>query len=239
MNSNRGLFNKKPCARKTSIGGTRLIINWVIFLLLIAVISYFLVFTVKYFTTDCYLKKSYLSYISGFNLDSLCQYKYAPQSDAERKVEKEQEVFHVGHQVLTYDQAKCKCEAYGGRLATKNELINAYNKGANWCSYGWTEGQNAFYPVQKCHWDDLQNDPKKKNSCGHPGINGGFFANPELKFGANCFGYKPDGSVAIPKEPRCEEKGFCERDANLKYSEESSMDDIVPFNNSTWSQYTN
>ena len=67
MNSNRGLLNKKPCAKKTAIGGTRLIINWIIFLLLIAVLSYFLVFTVKYITTDCSNKKSYLSYISGLS----------------------------------------------------------------------------------------------------------------------------------------------------------------------------
>ena len=237
MNSNRGLLNKKPCAKKTSIGGTRLIINWVIFLLLVAVLSYFLVFTVKYFTTDCSNKRSYLSYISGFNLDNLCENQTGSQPEIERKLLKEKEVFHVGHQVLTYDQAKCKCAAYGGRLATKNELINSYNKGAHWCSYGWTDGQNAYYPVQKCTWDDLQEDPKKKNSCGHPGINGGFFANPELKFGANCYGYKPDGTVAIAKEPRCEEKGFCERKGNLKYGEENDLDDIVPFNNESWSQY--
>ena len=28
-------------------------------------------------------------------------------------------------------------------------------------------------------------------SCGMPGINGGYFDNPELKFGVNCYGVKP------------------------------------------------
>ena len=40
------------------------------------------------------------------------------------------------------------------------------------------EGQTAYYPTQKCTWD--------KKTCGKPGINGGFFSNPYLKFGANC-----------------------------------------------------
>ena len=26
--------------------------------------------------------------------------------------------------------------------------------------------------------------------CGNPGINGGYFANPDLKFGVNCYGIK-------------------------------------------------
>lgn len=242
MNSNSGNGVRKICPSKVKKAGGNtlvLILSWIIFLLIIFFVLYFIIATVMYLTTTCYQKNPYFSYLFGFKLSNVCKYKYPPQTEAERVVENEKEVFHVGHQVLTYDQAKCKCAAYGARLATKNEVINAYNKGANWCTYGWSEGQNAYYPVQKCFWDDMQNDPTKKNSCGHPGINGGFFANPQLKFGANCYGFKPDGTVAIPKEPTCEQKGFCERVENTRYAEESTLDDIVPFNRKTWSQYTN
>ena len=36
------------------------------------------------------------------------------------------------------------CTAYNGRLASYNEMENAYENGADWCSYGWSEGQMAF-----------------------------------------------------------------------------------------------
>ena len=32
--------------------------------------------------------------------------------------------------------------------------------------------------------------------CGNPGINGGYFANPDLKFGVNCYGIKPKKSLS-------------------------------------------
>ena len=56
--------------------------------------------------------------------------------------------------------------------------------------HGWSEGQMAAQ--HKGTWTDLQKNPKAKNNCGRPGINGGFMANPNLKFGVNCFGKKPD-----------------------------------------------
>ena len=86
------------------------------------------------------------------------------------------EVFHISNQDYSYEQSKCKCSSYGARLATKNEITNAYNNGANWCSYGWTEGQNAFYPVQKCYYDSLMEESgfleNSDKYCGKPGLNG-------------------------------------------------------------------
>jgi hypothetical protein len=49
----------------------------------------------------------------------------------------------------------------------------------------------AFFPTQKSTWQNLQKTDKHKNDCGRPGVNGGYFANPYLKFGVNCFGKKP------------------------------------------------
>ena len=49
---------------------------------------------------------------------------------------------------------------------------------------------------RKMLYDKLQNGPKRlRNSCGSPGLNGGHFANPNLKFGVNCFGVKFPGKV--------------------------------------------
>ena len=33
---------------------------------------------------------------------------------------------------------------------------------------------------------------KSVNNCGRPGVNGGYFDNPNIKFGVNCYGQKPD-----------------------------------------------
>ena len=156
----------------------------------------------------------------------------------ERKKLKEKEVFNIGNQDLTYEDAKCKCAAYGARLATKKEIIEAYNKGAEWCTYGWSEGQTAYYPTQKCTWDKLQEGPKRdRNKCGNPGVNGGYFASPDIKFGANCYGIKPEGEVAIPKKPFCKEKPFCKRAINKNVSSKLETDDITGFNSEKWSEY--
>ena len=149
-------------------------------------------------------------------------------------------MFHIANQDYTYPQAKCKCEAYNAKLATKNQVIDAYNKGANWCNYGWSEGQSAYYPIQKCYWDKLQehhtkDKPNKK--CGNPGVNGGFFASPHIKFGANCFGIKPKGRVAIPKKPYCPKPNFCDRNKNYQAAHKLATDEVSPFNKDTWSAY--
>ena len=54
----------------------------------------------------------------------------------------------------------------------------------------------AFFPTQKATWDKLQKTKDHKNDCGRPGINGGYFANPYIKFGVNCYGKKPSPTDA-------------------------------------------
>jgi hypothetical protein len=146
------------------------------------------------------------------------------------------EVFHIANQDYTYEQARCKCASYGARLATYEEIVEAYNKGGDWCSYGWTEGQRAYYPTQKCSWDKLQTGPKEmRNMCGLPGVNGGFFPNPNMKFGATCFGVKPEGKVVKPKVSTCA-TGVCERPGNSDASTRKRTDVISPFNNDKWNE---
>ena len=122
-----------------------------------------------------------------------------------------EEVFNLRDNIYTYEEAKAACEAYDSRLATLQELIESHKNGANWCSYGWSEGQMALYPTQQDFWDKLQKDRLRKDECGSVGINGGYFANPHYKFGANCFGVKPnkkeevvEGSHLLKKRPNSE-----------------------------------
>lgn len=191
----------------------------------------------NYVLNDCYQKKYIGEYLWDGDFDA-CQSKYKPSTYKERVIEHEKEVFHIANQDYTYEQAKCKCAAYGGRLATKDEIIKAYNKGAEWCSYGWSEGQTAYYPTQKCTWDKLQEgDPAHRLDCGMPGVNGGFFSNPKLKFGINCYGIRPKGEIVKEKAPVCEGQDYCKMKTNYFASHKLGTDEIAPFNKDQWSQF--
>jgi len=111
--------------------------------------------------------------------------------DIFNKGEGENQVFNVPGNQYGYEDAKAVCNAYGGRLAKYAEVENAYKKGGEWCSYGWSDGQMALFPTQQKTYDVLQSKKGHENDCGRPGINGGYMANPGLKFGVNCYGKKP------------------------------------------------
>ena len=100
------------------------------------------------------------------------------------------EVFHVGGNEYTYQDAPAVCAAYDSELATYDQLSAALSLGAEWCAYGWSQGGMALYPTQQSTWIQLQSDPNSRTSCGRPGINGGYF-DPNTKFGVNCYGPKP------------------------------------------------
>jgi len=101
------------------------------------------------------------------------------------------QVFNIGNNIYTYKEAQAICNLFGADLANYDQIEGAYNGGAEWCNYGWSKDQMAFFPTQKSTWSSLQNDNKTKNACGRPGINGGYIANPNVRFGANCYGKKP------------------------------------------------
>lgn len=110
----------------------------------------------------------------------------------EPKSLEKKEVFNVGGNEFTYDEASAVCAAYGADLATYDQVNDAYNSGAEWCGYGWTQGGMALFPTQQSTWELLQQetDTTKRTACGRPGVNGGYF-NPQNKFGVNCYGVKP------------------------------------------------
>ena len=103
----------------------------------------------------------------------------------------ENQVFNIPGNEYGYEDAKTLCTAYGAQLASYDQVEKSYANGGEWCNYGWSDGQMALFPTQKSTFNNLQTIPGHENDCGRPGINGGYMANPKLKFGVNCYGHKP------------------------------------------------
>jgi hypothetical protein len=101
------------------------------------------------------------------------------------------EVFHVESNTYSYDEAKDVCTLLGSRLATYDEVERAYQNGANWCSYGWSDEQLALFPIQKSLYNELKTIPGHQHDCGRTGVNGGYIEDSTTKFGVNCYGKKP------------------------------------------------
>jgi hypothetical protein len=104
------------------------------------------------------------------------------------------EVFIVGAGKYGFLESKAVCEKLGSRLASEEEVNRAHKLGANWCDYGWVDGQKAFFTVQEDFHKlmDCKKKPNSANPCGKKqGVHGGKMFNPDLKYGATCFGFKP------------------------------------------------
>jgi hypothetical protein len=153
-----------------------------------------------------------------------------------------QQVFNIPGNHYGYEEAQTLCKAYDSRLATYDEVENSYNKGGEWCNYGWSDGQMALFPTQKVTFDNLQKIAGHEHDCGRTGINGGYIANPRVKFGVNCFGYKP--KITSEEEemmqnttpyPKTEKDVVMEKQVDFW---KTKIDDILlsPFNYSTWSK---
>lgn len=145
------------------------------------------------------------------------------------------EVFHIADNNFTYDDAPAVCAAYDSQLASLEQIIDAYNHGAEWCGYGWSAGGMALYPTQKGTWDALQQevDQTKKTACGRPGVNGGYF-DPSSKFGVNCYGIKPQGNVKLPTPlPGTDPSAF--NSAVAKFKSMMKSFNLNPYSRTTWS----
>jgi hypothetical protein len=101
------------------------------------------------------------------------------------------QVFNIPGNTYTYEDGKALCKAYGGDLATYEQIEDAYNNGGEWCNYGWSDKQMALFPTQVNTFSNLQQIKGHEHDCGRPGVNGGYIANPDIKFGVNCYGNKP------------------------------------------------
>lgn len=151
------------------------------------------------------------------------------------------QVFHIPNNKYTYDDSKAVCSAYGGRLATYKEIEKAHQNGADWCGFGWSENQMALYPTQYNKWKNLQSIEGHEHDCGRPGINGGYIDNPNVKFGINCYGYKPkitqtevQNMKNVPLYPKTVKE--IEFDQKVDYWK-AQLENITvaPFNHNNWS----
>jgi hypothetical protein len=152
------------------------------------------------------------------------------------------QVFNVPENTFVYDDAKALCSAYGSRLATYQEVESAYNDGAEWCNYGWSEKQMALFPTQQKTYNNLQKIKGHENDCGRPGVNGGFIADPNSKFGVNCYGYKPrmtpeEEEIMATRPIYPKTKKDIELEERVNYWKDKLSSILVsPFNHTTWSR---
>ena len=148
------------------------------------------------------------------------------------------EVFHIAHNVFNYEEAQNICKSYNARLATYDEIENAYNQGANWCSYGWSDDQMAFFPIQKQLYNELKQISGHENDCGRPGVNGGFVKDKNIKFGANCYGVKPKPKEMDKKYTHAinHSPALDKDESELEKMNVHNKYIVAPFNRDKWSK---
>jgi hypothetical protein len=208
-----------------------------VFLIIANAFQYFFNISVSAYINDLFTNKPKIDIVVD-------QGNYQPAPVPEIKFKKQ--VFNIPGNYYNYDDAQTLCKAYNSRLATYDEVEEAYNKGGEWCNYGWSSDQMALFPTQKLTWYNLQRNPKHKNDCGRPGVNGGYMENPYIRFGVNCFGKKPAATDKDKAEmnankdmivPKTEEE--IELDKKVQFWKENAdkLLNINSFNRNKWSEY--
>jgi hypothetical protein len=204
-----------------------------VILILVNALQYFFSINVTAYVQGLFTPKTTIDIVVD-------QSAYQPAPVPEIRFKKQ--VFNIPGNYYTYDNAKALCTAYGAELATYDQIEKAYNNGAEWCNYGWSANQLALFPTQKKTYDSLQTIPGHENDCGRTGINGGYIANPTVKFGANCYGYKPKitseeeelmkKTSPYPETP--EEIAFQKKVDAMK----NNLDQVLvsPFNHNMWGE---
>jgi hypothetical protein len=152
------------------------------------------------------------------------------------------QVFNIPGNTYTYEDGKAICKAYGGDLATYEQVEDAYNNGGEWCNYGWSDKQMALFPTQQNTYNNLQQIKGHEHDCGRPGINGGYIANPDIKFGVNCYGNKPrinsnEEELMKTMTPYPETKQDVEFQQKVDYWKNKANDILLsPFNYNSWEE---
>ena len=152
-------------------------------------------------------------------------------------------MFNIKENRYKYEDAEPLCNALGAELATYQQVKEAYEQGADWCNYGWVQGQQALYPTQEGTYEKLQKGPKdQRQACGKPGINGGYFDNPDLRFGVTCYGVKPpqkqhDTSLLPNGEANPFSPDALEYDKRVaEFKADSQNIGILPFSQGRWDE---
>jgi hypothetical protein len=156
------------------------------------------------------------------------------------------EVYNISNNLYTFEDAKAVCKAMGSRLATYDEVEEAYNNGAEWSTYGWSEDQHAYFPTQKETWAKLQKVKGHEHDLGRPGVNGGYFSNPNVRFGVNCYGVKPpmtDAEKALMDArkdqvyPKSKEDQALDAKVEFWKANRDKMLVLNGYNTKAWSRY--
>ena len=210
-----------------------IIVIILVILILVNALQYFFSINVTAYIQGLFSPKTTLDIVVD-------QSTYQPSPVPEIKFRKQ--VFNIPGNYYSYDNAKALCTAYGAELATYDQIEKAYNSGAEWCNYGWSANQLALFPTQKKTYDTLQTIPGHENDCGRTGINGGYIANPNVKFGVNCYGNKPKitseeeelmkTSSPYPETPQ--DIAFQKKVDIMKNNLEKIL--VSPFNHNTWGE---
>jgi hypothetical protein len=183
---------------KQSVNGTMSAptsyINWIYVALLLVFIVCTILFTVFYSEIVKVLPKSITDVFRKEEVQAPVMVE--AESIIEKVLPGKKEVFNIASNRYTYTDSAPLCKALGAELATYEQVKDAQVHGADWCNYGWVKGQMVVYPTQESTWKKLQEGPvDQRTACGRPGMNGGYFDNPDMRFGVNCYGTKPEQSA--------------------------------------------
>ena len=211
-----------------------IIVAILVVLIIVNAFQYFFSINVTAYIQDLFSPKTKIDIVVD-------QSTYQPTTVPEIKFKKQ--VFNIPGNYYNYENAKAVCQAYGADLASYDQIEKAYGSGAEWCNYGWSADQLALFPTQKKTYDHLQTIPGHENDCGRTGVNGGYIANPNVKFGVNCYGNKPKITseeeelmqTASPYPETAKDLAFQKRVDFWK----NKVDEILvsPFNYNTWGSF--
>lgn len=211
-----------------------LIIAILVVLITVNAFEYFFSINITAYLTDIFSNKPKIDIIVD-------QSTYQPAPVPEIRFKKQ--IFNIPGNYYNYSNAKALCQAYGAKLATYKQVEDAYENGGEWCNYGWSEGQMALFPTQQKTFDNLQNIEGHEHDCGRPGINGGYIANPNVRFGVNCYGNKPKITEqeedlmknSTPYPQSAQDIAFQKRVDFWKGQVDNIL--VSPFNYKTWGSF--
>lgn len=107
------------------------------------------------------------------------------------------EVFAVcpnNNYTVAFKDAESTCASYGARLASPGEIATAQQNNAQWCSCGWANDGNAYYPMQQSGIPGC--GAAGMNSCG--AMDSEWNWNPG-KGCVTCYGVKPPAGTTDVK----------------------------------------
>jgi hypothetical protein len=208
-----------------------IIVVILVFLIIVNALQYFFSISVTAYLTDFFTNEPKIDIVVD-------QSTFQPSPVPEIRFKKE--VYNIPGNYYDYTNAKALCQAYGANLATYQQVEDAYKNSGEWCNYGWSDGQMALFPTQQTTFDNLQKIKGHENDCGRPGVNGGYMANPKLRFGVNCYGNKPKITGeeqelmqnTTPYPETAEDIAFQKRVDYWKNKVDQIL--VSPFNYNTW-----